>query len=82
MVSMTLDHQEAEYASIQDAVKAFLAEYPEGVIYDAGGFERTSADADADYDVRNDRVAMLWAAKADAVNDDGLHAVGTIDISN
>lgn len=68
-----------EYDSVQEAATALLAEYPEGVIYDAGGFVRDADDTDAAYDIRSGRIALIWGNEAASVNDDGARAVAEIE---
>lgn len=68
-----------EFETIQEAAKSLLSEYPDGVIYDAGGFEQSEYSLDSEYDVRNERAALVWASEEDSVNDDGAKAVASIN---
>lgn len=80
-VSFTNGSTEREYDSIQEAAKALLAEYPDGVIYDAGGFNHDADDSDGSYDVRSGRAALCWESEEESVNDDGAYAVAEIRVS-
>ena len=70
------------YDSIQAATTALLAQYPDGVIYDAGGFPHDADDEDAAYDVRTGRAGLAWECEERSVNDDGAHAVAEIIATN
>ena len=74
-VTFTNGNPAREYDTIQAAAAALLREWPDGVIYDAGGFSHTADDADGTYDVRSGRVALMWANEEASTNDDGSHAV-------
>ena len=67
-----------EYDSVREAATALLTEYPDGVIYDAGGFAHDADDEDTSYDVRSGRIALVWDSEAASVNDDGARAVAEI----
>lgn len=69
------------FDSIQQAAAALLAEYPEGVIYDAGGFACDEESADSSYDIRSGRAGLAWASEEDSANDDGAKAVAAIEVS-
>ena len=79
-VRFTDGQSEREYDSIQAAARALLGEYPDGVIYDAGGFDRDPDDADITYDVRDGRAGLVWATEAESRNDDGANAVAAIEV--
>ena len=77
-VTYTNGQPAVEYDSVREAATALLAEYPDGVIYDAGGFEHDADDEDASYDLRSGRIALVWDSEAASVNDDGARAVAEI----
>lgn len=77
-VEYTNGDQPREYDSIQAAAVALLAEYPDGVIYDAGGFSHDADNADSMYDVRSGRIALAWACDADSAGDPGAGAIAEI----
>lgn len=77
-VSFTNGTATREYESIQEAATELLAEYPGGVICDAGGFAHDADDTDDTYDVRSGRAGMVWASEEESVNDDGAGAVAEI----
>ena len=79
-VNYTNGSPSAVHDSIQEAVETILSHYPDGVIYDAGGFERASYSPDSAYDVRNGRAALVWRNEAESVNDDGARAIASINI--
>lgn len=67
-----------ETESIQAAAEILLGEYPDGVIYDAGGWQHGPEDMDELYDVRSGHVALVWRCEAESVNDDGSRSVAEI----
>ncbi len=80
-VTYTSGQSAQEFDSIQAAAKALLAEYPAGVIYDAGGWDQDEDSSDAAYDVRGTRAGLVWASESDSVNDDGAKAVAAIEVA-
>jgi hypothetical protein len=72
--------------SIQAAMQALLAEYPDGVAVDAGGCECDADTADDCYDVRSGRAALVWRSADDAgpvgLGDDGSKAVAEIAVGD
>lgn len=80
-VNFSNGKQDEEFSSIQSAVKSVLRDYPNGVVYDAGGFKRGKGAKDASYDVRNGRAALIWRTAAESRNDDGARAVASINVS-
>lgn len=81
IVSYTDGQLPIEYPSIQAAVAALLAEYPEGVVFDALGREHDADDEDFTYDVAHGRAALVWATEAESVNDPGANAVAEIEVT-
>jgi hypothetical protein len=80
LVSYSDGQQDTEYASIQSAATALLAQYPDGVVYDAGGWDQDEDSLDDAYDVRSGIAALVWASEAESINDDGAHAVASIRV--
>jgi hypothetical protein len=79
-VTYTQDLAALEFDSIQSAATALLAEFPDGVIYDAGGFDRDEDDSDASYDIRSGRAALVWASAEESTDDGGSRAVAEITV--
>ena len=64
----------------ETTLAALLADNPEAVAYDAGGFPLDLEDA-APWeraDIRDGRVALIWACEADAEDDDGARTIAEV----
>lgn len=72
--------QSEDYDTLQEAMTAILAQYPDGYAVDAGGFNVDADTADNSYDVRGRRAAMVWASEAESENDPGVNAVATLSV--
>jgi hypothetical protein len=71
-----------DYDTLQEAMTAVLAQYPDGYAVDAGGFEVDADTEDDGYDVRGRRAAMVWASEEEAENDPGVNAVATLNVED
>jgi hypothetical protein len=67
-----------EFDTIQAAVGALVREYPEGVIIDAGGFERDEYTPDEVYDVRGDRAVSFFKSEEDSKKD--FAAIASVEV--
>ena len=81
-VNYTNGDASKQYPTIQAAATALLKEFPQGVIYDAGGGDQDEDSSDAAYDVRDGRAALAWDSEAASINDDGAKAVASINVED